>query len=222
VAAPKRVNRDDLISTALAVADREGLDAVTIRRVAQYHDVTPMALYRHFRDKEGIFDAVIERLLGRVPLPVRDERPWYAQMHDLLSGLVTTLSPHPNAAPLVFSRILTTTPGLDITERTLALLCDSGMPVDQAAETASQTLSSLVALVIAEPGRGGGPEPDEADIEARKAALLALPEDRYPHLVAAADSFSHGASQEVYYRRGVDLIVSGMREAHRPQDLITG
>jgi TetR/AcrR family tetracycline transcriptional repressor len=221
MAAHKRLNRDDLISTALAVADGEGLDAVTIRRVAQHHDVTPMALYRHFPDKEGIFDAVIERLLTEVPLPARDTRPWHEQLHDLLSGLVSALRPHPNAATLVFSRILTTTPGLDITERTLALLCDSGMPVEQAAETASQTLSSLVALVIAEPGRGGGPEPDEAAAQATKASLLALPEDRYPHLVAAADAMSHCASQETYYRRGVDLIVTGMRDAHRPRSATT-
>lgn len=213
MAAPKRVNRDDLVSTALAVADSEGLDAVTIRRLAQHHDVTAMALYRHFRDKEGIFDAVVERLMTDARLPAPDDRPWHEQMHDLLSGLLAALRPHPNAATLVFFRILSSTAGLDITERTLALLCESGMPLEQAAETAGQTLSSLVALVIAEPGRHNGPKPDEAAAQAKKATLLALPKDRYPHLVAAADAMSACASQEIYYRRGVDLIVTGMRGA---------
>ena len=87
------------------------------------------------------------------------------------------------------------------------------MPVEQAAETAGQTLSSLVALVIAEPGRTNGPEPDEAAAQANREVLLALPADRYPHLVAAADALSHCASQETYYRRGVDLIVTGMSGA---------
>ncbi|MEV6010562.1 TetR/AcrR family transcriptional regulator [Streptomyces sp. NPDC051976] len=222
MAAPKRLNRDALISTALEVADREGLDAVTIRRVAQRHDVTPMALYRHFPDKDGIFDAVIERLLAQVRLPEHDERPWDEQMTELLSGLVEALRPHPNAATLVFSRILSSTPGRDITERTLALLRRSGMPVEQAAETASQTLSSLVALVIAAPGRTGGPEIDEAAAaREQKAALLALPEDRYPHLVAAADAMSSCGSEALYYGRGVDLIVTGMRGAQRPE-AVTG
>lgn len=213
MAAQRRLNRDELISTALAVADSEGLDAVTIRRVAQQHDVTPMALYRHFPDKDGLFDAVTERLLTEVRVPEADERPWHEQMNDVLSIFLAALRPHPNAAPLVITRLFTTEPGLAVTERTLALLSEAGFPVEEAAQTAGQALCSLVTLVITEPGRNPALDPG-AGVEAvdtKKAALFTLSPTRYPHVVAAAGALSSCASDDRYYRRGVDMIVAGMR-----------
>src|SRR6185437_12949937 len=47
----ERLSRDTIVAGAVALADAEGLDAVTIRRIANDHQVTPMALYWHFKDK---------------------------------------------------------------------------------------------------------------------------------------------------------------------------
>ena len=68
--ARERLSREMIVRGALALADAEGLEAVTIRRLAQEHGVTPMALYRHFREKEDLIDAVVDRLLRDVRLPV--------------------------------------------------------------------------------------------------------------------------------------------------------
>lgn len=211
--APKRLNRDELVGTALAVADAEGLDAVTIRRVAQQHHVTPMALYRHFPDKDGLLDALAERLLSDARVPAADDRPWYEQMSDLLDCILVALRPHPNAAGLVTSRILASEAGLTLTDRALALLAEAGVPVDQSAEMAGQSLCSLVTLVVTEPGRAltDDREEDEAARRAKKAYLLALSPQRFPHVVAAADALVECASEDVYYSRAVDLIVTGMR-----------
>ena len=65
----KRLDPDKLAATALEIADAEGLDAVTIRRLAQLHDVTPMALYRHFSDKNDLLAAIGDRLLADIRLP---------------------------------------------------------------------------------------------------------------------------------------------------------
>ncbi len=213
MAAHKRLNRDDLIATALAVSDAEGLDAVTIRRVAQQHDVTPMALYRHFPDKEGLLDAVAEQLLSDVWLPEPDDRPWHAQMDDVLSGLLAGLRPHPNAAAVLLNRVMGSEPGLALTERVLALLDEAGMSVEESAETAGQILNSLVTMVMGEPGRapGGDPEAHEDGIRAKRAYLMSLSPRRYPHVIAAADTFAQCASDDAYYRRGVELIVTGLR-----------
>ncbi|WP_333771830.1 TetR/AcrR family transcriptional regulator [Streptomyces sp. IBSBF 2435] len=219
MAAQKRLNRDELITTALAVADAEGLDAVTIRRVAQLHDVTPMALYRHFPDKEGLLVALAGRLLSGAALPEPDDRPWHEQLRDVLSGFLDALRPHPNAAVLVFDGIVATEAGLDLTERSLELMTRGGMSVDRSAETASQVLGSLVALAIAGPGRDLGPDPEanEDAVRAKRAALLALSPRRYPHIVAAADVLAACADQELYFGRGLDLIVTGIRDAARAE-----
>ena len=57
-AAPPRLSREALVEAAMALADREGLDALTIRRLAGEIGVTPMALYWHVKDKDellGVF-----------------------------------------------------------------------------------------------------------------------------------------------------------------------
>jgi TetR/AcrR family transcriptional regulator, tetracycline repressor protein len=220
MAAQKRLNRADLVATALAVSDAEGLDAVTIRRVAQEHDVTPMALYRHFPDKEGLLDAVAERLLADARMPEPDDRPWHVQTDEVLSGLLAALRPHPNAAVLLLTRIIASDPGLALTERVLGLLSDAGLTVEQTAETGFQVLNSLITLVISEPGRAHGDDPEarEDAVRAKRAYLMSLSPRRYPHVVAAADALAQCASVEAYYLRGVELIVTGLRGIGDPAE----
>ncbi|NUP38924.1 MAG: TetR/AcrR family transcriptional regulator, partial [Streptomyces sp.] len=214
MAAQKRLNSEDLVTTALSVADAEGLEAVTIRRVAQLHGVTPMALYRHFPDKDGLLLALAGRLLSAAELPEPDDRPWHEQLHDVLGAFVAGLRPHPNAAILAFRGMVTTEAGLAITERTLALMARGGMSPERAAETASQILGSLVALAMALPGPPPGPDQEGEDaVRAKRATLLALSPRRYPHIVAAADALAACADEERYLGRGVDMIVTGIRAA---------
>ncbi len=213
MAAHKRLNREEMISTALSVTDAEGLDAVTIRRVAQRHEATPMALYRHFSDKEGLLDALAERLLSEVRPPEPDTRVWDEQLRDLLRSFHQALRPHPNAAGLVLSRILLSHAGLALAERVLAILAEAGLPVEQGAETGSQALCSLVTLVITEPGQNHLQDPEARDdaLRARRASLLSLSPHRFPHIVAAAEVLTCCASEEIYYERGINLIITGIR-----------
>ncbi|NJP45100.1 TetR/AcrR family transcriptional regulator [Actinacidiphila epipremni] len=224
MAAQKRLNRDDLVTTALAVADAEGLDAVTVRRVAQLHGVTPMALYRHFEDKDGLLLAIAERLLAGTVLPAPDDRPWYEQLRDLLGNFVDALRPHPNAALLVFQGMVTTEPGLAVTERSLELMAQGGMSAERSAECASQILGSLVALALAAPVPLPGPDPEarEDEVRAKRATLLALSPRRYPHIVAAADTLAACSDPELYFDRGVDMVVTGIRDAARAEAAAAG
>lgn len=224
MAAQKRLNRDELVTTALAVADAEGLDAVTVRRVAQLHGVTPMALYRHFEDKDGLLLAIAERLLAGTVLPAPDDRPWYEQLRDLLGNFVDALRPHPNAALLVFQGMVTTEPGLAVTERSLELMAQGGMSAERSAECASQILGSLVALALAAPVPLPGPDPEarEDEVRAKRATLLALSPRRYPHIVAAADTLAACSDPELYFDRGVDMVVTGIRDAARAEAAAAG
>ena len=63
-----RLSRDAILDLALAVADAEGIDAVSVRRLARELGVTPMALYWHFDDKSALLHALGDRLLGELDL----------------------------------------------------------------------------------------------------------------------------------------------------------
>ncbi|MGW1208021.1 TetR/AcrR family transcriptional regulator [Streptomyces sp. NPDC002499] len=213
----KRLDRDALVATALALADAEGLGAVSTRRVAKEHDASPMALYRHFRDKDQILDALAERLLDDVRQPaVETVASWDARLRDLLMALVAALRPHPAAAGLVVSRILASPSGLALVEQTLELLAAAGFDEESGAAAANYALCSAVTLVVTEPGRSHPRETSDHDETSRstRARLEALPPGQYPRIIAAAAPLSSCSSQDVYYRQGVDLVLAGFLWRH--------
>jgi AcrR family transcriptional regulator len=60
-ASKERLSRERILDTAVELAREDGPDALSMRRIAQELDVWPMSLYRHFRDKDELLDALAER-----------------------------------------------------------------------------------------------------------------------------------------------------------------
>src|SRR3954468_9816449 len=103
----ERLRRDDVTGRALALADAEGIDAVTIRRLAADLGVTPMALYWHFQDKERLLDGVAELVLAQVTLPAAAEpRPWDERLREGFDDRLAGLAAHPSVVDVVKTRIL--------------------------------------------------------------------------------------------------------------------
>ena len=69
-----RMTRDHILSAAKAVLQREGIDGLTIRKVAHRAKLSPMALYRHFADKEALLNALMEDGIAAWESIVRDIR----------------------------------------------------------------------------------------------------------------------------------------------------
>jgi TetR/AcrR family tetracycline transcriptional repressor len=209
----RRLDPEKLVATALAIADTEGLDAVTIRHLAQQHEVTPMALYRHFSDKDDLLAAIGHRLLADIDLPEPNDEAWDRQLHAVLTAFVAALRPHQNTASLTLRRILVAEPGLALAERTMELLTAGGFPLDYAAEVGRQSLCSLITLVTTEPGAGEDADPvvREDSLRVKRASLASLPPRRYPLVTGAADTLICPADTDRYYSLGIDLIVAGIR-----------
>ena len=72
---PPRLSRAAVVDAAAAVVDRDGIDGLTMRRVAEELDSSPMALYRHVRDKDELLVALLDRLVERLPRPDLPEDP---------------------------------------------------------------------------------------------------------------------------------------------------
>jgi AcrR family transcriptional regulator len=206
-----RLGREVVIERALALADADGLDALTIRRLADELGVTPMALYWHFRNKDELIDGLAEYLFAQVQLPAEPSQPdgvdWAAAMRELQVAFVAALRPHPAVAPLARDRVLASRPGLVLAERSLGLLRRAGFSAEQSAELGGYLLGAVVTLVTAEPGRAG---PDDEAVRARRAALLTLSPREFPNLVDAAEPLSYCANDDAYYARGVELLIEGL------------
>src|SRR3712207_9079647 len=71
---------DRVVATAIVLADAEGLDAVTMRRVAQELGVVPMTLYTYVPDKAALLDLMLDRLYLDMPRAPRPDRPWRGRL----------------------------------------------------------------------------------------------------------------------------------------------
>src|SRR3954463_11592146 len=91
------LSRNVVADRALTLADSEGLEAVTIRRLATELGVTPMALYWHFRTKEDLLAGLADRVLDDMVVP-QSTGDWVTDMRAALGALVTAMRPHPQVA----------------------------------------------------------------------------------------------------------------------------
>ena len=79
-----RLSKDAVTGRALELADADGLDALTIRKLAQHLGVTPMALYWHFRSKEDLLEGMGERVWSEVDMNVDPAAAWPDQLRAML------------------------------------------------------------------------------------------------------------------------------------------
>src|ERR1700744_6009431 len=179
-----RLSKRAVVDRALKLADADGLDALTIRKLAQDLGVTPMALYWHFRSKEDLLEGVAEQLWGELDLDVDRAAPWWAQVRGLLESLVRVLRGHPAAAQLFLEHEQRNEAAQRATETTLDILRNAGFGPKHASAIARSALWTGITLVMSEPGFFPElSEQERAEKQRRSRIELALlPIDKYPRL----------------------------------------
>src|SRR5215468_7517943 len=97
------LSRAVVVARALEIGTAEGLEAVSLRRVAQELGVTPMALYRHVRDKQDLVNAMTEAVLEDLDIMagIRPSMRWTEQMRRGLMNLRDQMVARPVALPLM-------------------------------------------------------------------------------------------------------------------------
>ena len=177
-----------MVGRAIALADAEGLDALTIRRLAQELGVTPMALYWHFRNKDELLNGLSDQFWSEIDTDVDDDLPWPEQLRTLLDSLVRVLREHPSASQLLVSGEKQSPAALEAMEVTLEVLSRGGFDPQHASAVARNGLWTGLMLAMSEPGSGPSlGEGERAEQQRRNRIRLAmLPPDRYPCVVEAA------------------------------------
>lgn len=122
------MDRDGIAAAALGLADRDGLDAVTMAAVAAAVGVTPMALYRHVRDKEALLDAVQAIMLAEIPAP--SSHGWDAVV-ALAHALRAAAHRHPAVFGLLLTRPVRAEAAVEVRERWMRALAECGVPADR-------------------------------------------------------------------------------------------
>jgi AcrR family transcriptional regulator len=207
----QRLSRDVILDRALAVADAEGIDAVSVRRLARELGVTPMALYWHFDDKNALLHALGDRLLGGLDLTLDERVPWLQQLRAIVVSLTAVLRAHPSAAALIGSLPDTASENaLRAIEAALDILRRAGFSPEEAAHITRQIVRTTTSMVIAEPDTIANPDKPGGGSEA---VLRALPPERFPRVIEAAGPLSAPQDPESFYDLVIELILAGIESA---------
>jgi AcrR family transcriptional regulator len=199
-----RLSREAVVDGGMALVDAEGLDALTIRRLAQDLGVTPMALYWHFKNKDELLAGLADRLWSFVDSDVDPDQSWQDQLRVLMGSLVEALRAHPWVTPLCMMGVEKAENGFRTVEASLAVLARGGFTPGQASDICGHALRVAIGLV-------GGERTEEAEeTRRRRIAFETLPRDRYPHIVAAAGPMSSCDDPDGYYQFGLELFLAGV------------
>jgi AcrR family transcriptional regulator len=207
-----RLTKAAVVDRALTLADKTGLDALTMRKLATELGVTPMALYWHFRSKDDLFQGLGERLWSEIDLTVDRGDPWTEQIRRLLESLLKVLRAHPAAPQLMLQTAKLNAPAqLNATELTLDILRTAGLSPEDASMAARSTLWTGITLVMSEPGIESLDDDERTEVQRKKQVGLATQSPlKFPRLVECALPMTACDNPEDHYKFGVDLFIGGL------------
>jgi TetR/AcrR family tetracycline transcriptional repressor len=208
-----RLTKGAVADRALRLADEEGLDAVTIRRLAKELNVTPMALYWHFKNKDELLLGVIDHVLSDVRADASTGTPWQARLRTVIETVVAVMREHPALPALLHAVDKTRAESFTrATNDTLALLSEAGFTPEEGYWVAMHLLTGAIGMVSGQPGCPPGLPPAQAEewLRHKRVQLAALAPDRFPMMIEYAASLRDDPDVDRYYAFSIDLLVAGV------------
>jgi AcrR family transcriptional regulator len=219
---PRRrsLSREAIVAAAVLVADRAGLDALTMQTVARaLGEFTPMALYRYVYSKEGLVDLMLESVLAEIELPATGA-DWRAAVFELERATWAALQRHPWYAQLVHTRPPLGPHALRRTEFLLELFRGLGADLGTAMGYVSIVERLVIGMALqASTESHAQPQADFSTPAGATAAVAPLVEltarrDAYPNLAAWATAPS-GPSLTEQLELGLRMVLDGIAARHR-------
>lgn len=206
------LTRARVLEAGVALADRIGIEALTIRRLAQELDVKPMSLYHHVPGKEAILDGLVDTVFGEMALPPEDT-DWRTAIRHRCTSAREVLRRHPWATPLLESR---TSPGpanLRHHDAVLGCLRRGGLSLQLTAHAYAVLDAFVYGFAIQEAALPGGGGDDLVDLADQM--LAAFPVGMYPHFIEFTTQhvLRPGYSFGVSFDFGLDLLLDGIEAA---------
>jgi len=205
------LSEDGILDVAMLILREEGLEAVTMRRLAGELDTGPASLYVYISGRDELRNAMLDRVAGMVELETPDPAQWRAQLHRLMHGLLAAMVAHPGIATVAVANPPTTERSLLAAENMLALLRAGGV-TDRDAGWACDILPLITTASAVEAAvhqQRGQEESDGDFVQRLVQAFAALPPARFPNLTALAPEMTSGDGDE-RFRFAIDVFLDGL------------
>jgi AcrR family transcriptional regulator len=206
------LSQDLIVDTALGILRADGLDGLSMRRVAQELGTGPASLYAHVSNKDELLELMLDRIAGEIAVPEPDPARWQEQIKEVARDSRRVWISYRDISRVSLANIPTGPNQLAIAEAQLALMRAGGVP-DQ---VAAWFVDRLALYIDADAFEGSiyaarlrdGWDPDQY-FSRIHGYFAGLPAERFPHLVAMADTLVAGDDDE-RFEFGLDLIVRGL------------
>lgn len=208
----ERLDRRSVLKTALEVIDQEGLDALTMRRLAEELDVDPMTVHHHAKGKDSLLDGIAELIWEEVDRPGQSDDP-----KDVLRAMAHSVRDlfhrHPEGAPLVLRCTALSRSELELWRSYLDALGAAGL--HEPAGVLRSVLTYALGTGYAEVAMlGVACEPDRNRRYTEQEILLslgqAIPQGTPPELAAAAVEMIADCDPDRCFHDGLELMLAGL------------
>ena len=197
------LTRDRVLATALDIVDRDGIDALSMRRLGRELGVEAMSLYSYVENKQDLIEGVVEQVFREMPIITEGDGPWQDRLREQAATFRRVLLAHPNAITLVAGRPLVTDRTRAFVESALVELQRYGLDL----MTADLVLGLIASFVI-------GHVSEQVGEESRAAAGVVTVEPegsdaaRFPNITALVKQVVTDREREFAF--GLDVLIAGI------------
>ena len=204
------LSRERIAAVAMALVDREGLPALSTRRLGEELGCEAMSIYHHFPNKAHLMDALVDLMLAQGRVPLLDEWDWLERLRRCAHGFRAMALKHPKFFPFFAVHRLNTPSGVAFIDGIIGILRDAGFSDRDAAAYFRELGYYLTGAALDETaGYAKGPS---AAVPVSNETIAA----DFRHLAAAARFFQPEHFQATF-ETGLEMLLAGIERAHRSQ-----
>lgn len=200
----KPIARENIVEAAFRILDEDGLEGITLRKVACSLGIRAPSLYWHFKSKQALIDAMADAMIGDVARVIPDGQPWRQTLLQIGREFRLAFKARRDGAQVYAGTFLATENVLRVGEASIAALMGAGAPARFAATAAMDLVYYTMGFVIEEQSW-----PGDGSMEALGEAFMALAEARFPHCWQARDVWSE-VDFDARFEQGLGLMLDGI------------
>jgi AcrR family transcriptional regulator len=198
------LTREKIVDAALRLLERDGIQGLSMRKLATELDTGAASLYWHVGDKEQLLALLLDRIVGETKVPDPDPPNWREQVKELGRNTRALFAKHRDSAQLSLGRVPSGPNSLPVLERTLAVLAAGKVPA-RAVSFAADMFALYVGAFAYEESLQTQPFNPQQFGE----YLKSLPPEHFPTLTRLADDLVAGGADE-RFEFALELLVSGL------------
>jgi AcrR family transcriptional regulator len=201
------LSREVIVETGLRILDRDGLDALTMRRVAQELDTGAASLYVYVRNRDDLMTAMLDHVLGTVTPPADGD--WRSRLTALIESASAAMARHEGLALVALGGIPSSPNALLLMDRMIAMLREGGLD-DVTTAWGVDLLYLHITASAAEQSAYNTMRADEGEyVTEIMKRYAALPADRYPMITAMREQLFLGGGDERFLW-SLQVLVNGI------------